>query len=162
MQARISFITLGVRDLERARRFYCEVMGWPLSPKSQAGVAFFQLNGFVLALLPADALAHDAGLAGEGGHARIALAHNVATRDEVDSLLLELASRGATITKPADDTFWGGRNGYFSDPDGYLWEVAWNPGGYLDVEGDFWFEAPAGKIARSHDIAADKAGHAAA
>ncbi|WP_374349056.1 VOC family protein [Chitinimonas sp.] len=141
MQPRLSFITLGVSDLDRARAFYGEVLGWPVSAKSQAGVAFFQLNGFVLALYPARALARDAGLPAEGapGAARLCLAHNVAERAEVDSLLAELAAKGATITRPAFDTDWGGRAGYFADPDGNLWEVAWNPGGYLDAAGNFVF-----------------------
>lgn len=145
MQPRLSFLTLGVADLARARAFYAEVLGWPLSAKSQEGVAFFQLNGFVLALFPAAGLARDAGLAPEqlaSGFKPIALAYNVAEREQVDALLAKLATQGATITKPAEDAFWGGRNGYFADPDGYLWEVAWNPGGYLDATGNFLFEAP--------------------
>jgi hypothetical protein len=144
MQPRLSFLTLGVRDIDRARTFYRDVLGWPLSAKSQPGVAFFQLNGFVLALYPADALAEDAGLpAGQmTGNARVALAYNVRQRDEVDVLLASLADKGVTITRAAADAFWGGRNGYFTDPDGYLWEVAWNPGGYLDAAGNFTFEAP--------------------
>ncbi|GAB3267403.1 VOC family protein [Chitinimonas naiadis] len=140
---RLSFITLGVADLARAQRFYCEVLGWPLSPKSQVGVAFFQLNGFVLALYPAEDLARDAGLAGGvAGHARVSLAYNVAERHEVDALLAALAAKGATITRQAEDAVWGGRTGYFADPDGYVWELAWNPGGYLDDAGNFNFEAP--------------------
>lgn len=140
MQARLSFLTLGVTDLARARRFYTERLGWTESDKSQEGVAFFRLNGFMLALFPAAALARDAGLdAGQlaGGHAPIALAYNVTERAGVDALLAELACHGVTITKPAQDAFWGGRHGYFADPDGYLWEVAWNPGGQLDAAGNF-------------------------
>ncbi|HEY9104013.1 VOC family protein [Chitinimonas sp.] len=142
MQPRLSFITLGVDNLARSRHFYSEVLGWPLSPKSQAGVAFYQLNGFVLALYPAADLARDAGIGtAQAGAARVSLAHNVPEREDVDRLLTELAARGATITRPAADAFWGGRTGYFADPDGYLWEVAWNPGGYLDDDGNFHFEA---------------------
>ncbi|WP_269530952.1 VOC family protein [Chitinimonas sp. BJYL2] len=144
MQARLSFLTLGVADLARAQTFYSQTLGWPLSPKSQPGVAFYQLNGFVLALFPAAELAKDAGLdATTTGHSRIALAYNVAERDQVDALLAELSAKGATITRPAEDAFWGGRNGYFADPDGYVWEVAWNPGGYLDAAGNFYFDAAA-------------------
>ncbi len=143
MHARISFITLGVTDLEQSRRFYTEILGWSLSPKSQDGVAFFQLNGFVLALFPAEELAKDAGLDSQtGGFSRISLAHNVAERLDVDTMLAELAQKGATITKPAQDAFWGSRHGYVADPDGYLWEIAWNPGGYLDKAGNFYFEPP--------------------
>jgi catechol 2,3-dioxygenase-like lactoylglutathione lyase family enzyme len=140
MQASLSFLTLGVSDLERARTFYCDQLGWSLSPKSVAGVvAFFQLNGFVLALYPRAELARDAGVPLGAGHG-VALSHNVAERREVDRLLAELSARGVTITRPAADTRWGGRNGYFADPDGYLWEVAWNPGPYLGADGSFCFD----------------------
>ena len=141
MDARMSFLTLGVNDLARARDFYSKVLGWPLSSKSNEHVVFFQLNGFVLALFPREALAADAGVPAAGsGFSGIALAHNVATRDEVDALLVQLAAQGVRIVKPASDAFWGGRTGYFADPDGYLWEVAWNPGGYLDDAGNFIFD----------------------
>jgi len=141
MQARLSFLTLGVRDLDRARAFYRDVLGWPLSPKSQDGIAFFQLNGFVLALYPREALAEDAGVPAESnGFLPVSLAHNVAERGDVDALLDELAAKGVHIAKPAADAFWGGRSGYFADPDGFLWEVAWNPGGYLDADGNFLLE----------------------
>lgn len=141
LEPRLSFITLGVTDLARARAFYRDVLGWALSRKSQEGVAFFQLNGFVLALFPADELAKDANLP-EGAmirYSRISLAYNVRERGDVDALLAELAAKGVEIPRPASDAFWGGRTGYFADPDGYLWEVAWNPGGYLDEQGNFNF-----------------------
>jgi len=141
MDARLSFITLGVTDLVRARDFYGRLLGWTEASKSNEHVAFFQLNGFVLALFPREALAADAGVPAAGsGFSGIALAHNVATRDEVDALLVQLAAQGVRIVKPASDAFWGGRTGYFADPDGYLWEVAWNPGGYLDDAGNFIFD----------------------
>ncbi|MBV8659885.1 MAG: VOC family protein [Burkholderiales bacterium] len=141
MDPRMSFLTLGVKNLDRARDFYSKVLGWPLSSKSNAHVAFFQLNGFVLGLYPREALAADAGVAAEGsGFSGVALAHNVATRDDVDALLAQLAAQGVRIVKPASDAFWGGRTGYFADLDGYLWEVAWNPGGYLDDAGNFIFD----------------------
>lgn len=143
MEPRLSFLTLGVADLARSRAFYRDMLGWPLSPKSQDGVAFFQLNGFVLALFPADELAKDADLpvGTMGRYSRISLAYNVRERDDVDALLATLAARGVEIPRPASDAFWGGRTGYFADPDGYLWEVAWNPGGYLDERGNFVFES---------------------
>ncbi len=143
MQARLSFLTLGVRDLERSRAFYRDTLGWALSPKSQAGIAFFQLNGFVLGLYPREALAEDAGVAADGhGFAGFSLSHNVAEKGDVDALLSELAAKSVRIVKPATDAFWGGRSGYFADPDGNLWEVAWNPGGYLDASGNFVLDAP--------------------
>lgn len=143
MQPRISFITLGVSDLARSTVFYRDVLGWPLSTQSQDGVKFFQLNGFVFALYPKAALAEDAKVSADGsGFAGIAFAYNVPAKHDVDALLTDLASKGVRIPKPAEDAFWGGRSGYFADPDGYLWEVAWNPGGYLDAAGNFGFEAP--------------------
>ncbi|QDQ26112.1 VOC family protein [Chitinimonas arctica] len=138
MQARLSFITLGVSDLERSRAFYRDILGWTLSPSSQPGVAFFQLNGFVFALYPLAALAEDAQVPAErSGFAGIALAYNVRQPEDVDAELNRLAAAGVAIPKPAADAFWGGRSGYFADPDGYLWEIAWNPGGHLDSAGNF-------------------------
>lgn len=136
MDARISLVTLGVADLDRARRFYAEGLGWPLSSASTDEVAFFQTGGAVLALWLRQRLAEDAGLplASQGADG-IALAHNVATREQVDATLAEAAAAGATILKPAEDAAWGGRSGYFADPDGHLWEVAWNPGFPLQPDG---------------------------
>jgi catechol 2,3-dioxygenase-like lactoylglutathione lyase family enzyme len=128
MEPRVTLITLGVRNLERAVAFYQDGLGWPLSGASVEGeVAFFRTGGTVLALWGREALAEDANIYPEGsGFSSLALAHNVAEREEVDSVLEEAVSAGATITKEARDTFFG-RNGYFADPEGYLWEVAWNP-----------------------------------
>lgn len=141
VQPRISFVTLGVSDLDRARAFYRDVLGWPLSPKSQPGVAFFQLNGFVLGLYPAKALGEDALVElPTSGRSRFSLAYNVNERGEVDATLDRLAALGVEIPRPASDAFWGGRTGYFSDPDGFLWEVAWNPGGTVDEAGNFWID----------------------
>lgn len=138
MEPRLSFLTLGVRDLPRARAFYTDVLGWTEARQSNPHVAFFQLPGFVLALYGADALSEDAGVPlQEVGVPRVALACNVAARDDVDALLARLAARGVTITRPASDASWGGRTGYFQDPEGFLWEVAWNPGGQLGADGSF-------------------------
>ncbi|MCR6646489.1 MAG: VOC family protein [Terricaulis sp.] len=137
MEPRISLITLGVADLGRAQAFY-EALGWRRSPASVAGeVAFYQAGAMALGLWARAKLAADAGVAPEGaGFAGIALAHNVRTRDEVDRLLAEAAAAGAVITKPAQDSpHFLGRTGYFTDPDGHLWEVAWNPGFPLGPDG---------------------------
>lgn len=140
LEPRISFLTLGVSDLQRARCFYRDTLGWPLATKSNDYVAFFQLNGFVLALFPRLSLGDDAGVPlAEGGYSRVTLAYNVRERDEVDALLGQLAALGVKIVKPAGDAIWGGRTGYFCDTEQNLWEVAWNPGGYLDAEGNFRF-----------------------
>ena len=127
MEQRLSLVTLGVADLGRSLRFY-EALGWRRGNK-QAEVAFFQLNGMVLALWSRSALAEDAKLAvGERGFGGIALAYNARRREEVDAVLAEAERAGARILKPAIDTPWGGYSGYFADPEGHAWEVAWNPG----------------------------------
>lgn len=134
MKPRITFITLGVDDLERAVRFYRDGLG--LETKGIVGtefehgaVAFFELeSGLRLALWPRESLAHDAGVApGPRSSTEFALAHNVSNRGGVDAVMREAEQAGATIVKSAHDTFWGGYAGYFQDPDGHLWEVAWNP-----------------------------------
>jgi uncharacterized protein len=126
MEQRLSLVTLGVADLDRSRRFY-EALGWRRSG-DQADVVFFQAAGMVLALWSRAALAADARVPAEGsGFAGIALAYNARTREEVDAVLAEAKAAGAEITKPAEKVFWGGYAGYFADPDGHLWEVAWNP-----------------------------------
>ena len=105
-----------------------EGLGWPLSSASGGDVAFFRTGGVVLALYPRDALAADANLAPAGtGFGGVTLAHNVAEREQVDAVLAEAAAAGGTILKPAEETFWGGRSGYFADPSGQAWEVAWKP-----------------------------------
>lgn len=127
MNPRISMITLGVRDLARAIRFYQEGLGLPRRGEDE-NVAFFDLNGTWLGLYPWDALAEDAGVPAAGsGFRGVTLAHNLASPAEVDALMDEAAAAGATIVKPPQEVFWGGYSGYFADPDGHLWEVAHNP-----------------------------------
>ena len=131
MQPRVSLVTLGVADLARAVAFYRDGLGWPVSSVGGDGVAFFRTGGVILSLYPWSDLAADAGLAAVGpgsGFRGIALAHNVAGRDEVDAVLAEAVRAGATLLRSAHDAFWGGRSGYFADPDGHAWEIAWNPG----------------------------------
>jgi uncharacterized protein len=127
MEPRISFVTLGVTDFERSVRFYTEVL--ELKRRNQdADVAFFELGRTWLALYPRHLLAADAGVRDDGtGFAGFTLAHNVRQPEEVDALLATVAAAGAKIVKPAGTADWGGRTGYFADPDGFLWEVAWNP-----------------------------------
>ena len=136
MEPRISLLTLGVEDFNRSLRFYRDGLRWPLSSASGEDVAFFRTSGAVLALYPRKLLAEDAGISAEGsGFGGIVLAHNVASRELVDAVLAEAAAAGGTILKPAQDAFWGGYSGYFADPDGYPWEVAWNPGFPLAADG---------------------------
>ena len=128
MEPRISIITLGVSDLPRSVLFYQEGLGLPQREEGGAEIAFFETHGTWLALFPQEALAADAGVPLEPkGSPNFTLAHNVRTREEVDSLLAHAVSVGAKLIKPAQEASWGGYSGYFADPDGHLWEVAWNP-----------------------------------
>lgn len=136
MEARITMITLGVRDLARAVHFYHDALDWPISSASNDHVAFLRTGGVILGLYPWDALAEDATVDSAGtGFRGVALAHNVAQRDEVATVLDQAQAAGGEIVKPAQDVFWGGHSGYFADPDGHLWEVAWNPHAPLDEDG---------------------------
>ena len=132
----ISLMTLGVRDIERSRRFYRDGLGWPMSVASTEDVAFFRTGGMVLALYNRELLAADANVSPEGtGFAGIALAHNVATRELVDAAPEAAVAAGGTPLKAGIKTEWGGDTGYFADPDGFLWEIAWNPGFPLREDG---------------------------
>lgn len=135
MKQAISVVTLGVSDLRRSRAFY-EQMGWKASPASQAEIAFFNAGGLVFALFKNSALADDAGVSADGsGFTGFTLAHNVASKETVAEVLKEAVAAGGTLIKAGEDVFWGGHRGYFADPDGYLWEVAWNPLWPLDEDG---------------------------
>ena len=135
MEQRLSLVTLGVADLERARRFYEDGLGWRRG-NNHPEVAFYQLGGMVLALWGREALAQDAHLPGPGSSfGGIALAYNARSREEVDAVLAEAEAAGATILKPAEDASWGGYTGYFADPDGHPWEVAWNPEWTIAADG---------------------------
>jgi catechol 2,3-dioxygenase-like lactoylglutathione lyase family enzyme len=134
MKARITLITLGVDDLQRAVQFYRDGLG--LKTEGIVGtqfeygaVAFFDLQpGLKLALWPRKSIAHDTGIAlGNPNATEFTIGHNVASKGEVDAVMEQAKKAGAVVVKPARDTFWGGYAGYFQDPDGHLWEVAWNP-----------------------------------
>lgn len=137
LEQRLSLITLGVGDLIESTTFYREALGWKPSSVGAGQVTFFQLNGIGLALFPREELAGDARVEGldAGEFSRMALAYNVRERDEVDAVLEHVRSRGGRVVKEAEDATWGGRSGYFSDPDGFLWEVAWNPGFPIKEDG---------------------------
>ncbi len=127
MEPRLSFVTLGVADLERATRFYEAGLGLTRLD-SPPTVSFFELGRTWLALYPRQLLAEDAGVPAAGsGFPGFALAHNVRSKAEADRLLEDAARAGGRIVKPAQEADWGGYSGYFADPDGFLWEVAWNP-----------------------------------
>lgn len=141
MEPRISLITLGVTDLERSLRFYRDGLGLPTTRRAEDGIVFFQTSGVTLALYPYAELADDVGDGWDAPRAKfsgITLAHNVRERHEVDDVLALAIRAGGTVVKAATDTFWGGYSGYFTDPDGYLWEAAWgafefNDDGSLNV-----------------------------
>ncbi len=136
MQPRISFLTLGVRDLARAIAFYRDGLGLPTDTKYE-GVAFIPMGSVRLSLYPLDKLAEDAGLAPQEGAPSLpfpgfTIAHNVATPEEVVGVIEAAVAAGGTLVKTAQNADWGGVSGYFRDVDGYLWEVAWNPHFALD------------------------------
>ncbi|MGN6474518.1 MAG: VOC family protein [Mycobacteriales bacterium] len=134
MEPRVSLITIGVADLARSRAFY-EALGWRGQEVEET--YFVQTGSSAVVLWSRAKLAHDAGITDRGadGFGGLALAHNVRSREEVDDIMAAAATAGATVTKPAAETFYGGYAGYFADPDGHLWEVAHNPGFGLEPDG---------------------------
>lgn len=136
MEPRINVITLGVKDLATAIRFYQDGLGWKRSEMSNDHISFFQLSNLIFALYPRELLAEDAEIGASGsGFSGFTIAHNVRNKSDVSTILSLAEKAGAKIVKPAQDVFWGGHSGYFADPDGYLWEIAWNPHWQLDSNG---------------------------
>lgn len=134
MKPRISMIALAVADLQRSVAFYHDGLGFP-KMDSPPGVAFFNLNGTWLGLSEREALAKDATVSAEGsGYNNFNLAHNVASKEEVDTVFAQALQAGAKAVKPVQEASWGGYHGYFSDPDGHLWEVAYNPYAWVGPE----------------------------
>jgi uncharacterized protein len=137
MEQRLSLVTLGVSNLKASTDFYRNVFGWkPVNPDDE-NITFFQLNGFQLALFERTALAHDAMVdpAGEGFRS-FTLAYNVRSEKEVDDLITELRNKGVRILKEPQKVFWGGYSSYVCDPDGHLWEIAFNPFVKIDEKGN--------------------------
>ena len=134
MKPRISMIALAVNDLEKSVEFYENGLGFP-KMESPPEVAFFNLDGTWLGLSDREALADDATISSEGsGYSGINLAHNVASGKEVDDVMKQAIAAGATLVKPTQKASWGGYHGYFSDLDGHLWEVAYNPFAWVGPE----------------------------
>ncbi|HTQ29836.1 MAG TPA: VOC family protein [Opitutaceae bacterium] len=143
MKPRITIITLGVADLPSAIRFYRDGLGFPTNAKDDAPIAVFMTGGVRLALYPKKALAEDISPDVElsrGGFGGITLAHNVEKKEEVAEVLALAEKAGGKIVKPAQDVFWGGHSGYFTDLDGYFWEVAWAPMCTFDQTGALVFK----------------------
>ena len=135
MDQRISIVTLGTDDMARAVAFW-EAMGWPRRAKAFDAIAMFQCGGIAFAIYPFDKLAEDCGMADRGkGFGGFTIAHNVGSKAEVDALLMQAVANGATLQKAAHDAFWGGYSGYFCDPDGHPWDVAYNPFMPLGADG---------------------------
>jgi catechol 2,3-dioxygenase-like lactoylglutathione lyase family enzyme len=136
MEPRISLVTLGVTDLERALRFYRDGLGWrPSSASVEGDVAFFQVGPMVLALWSRAELAADAGLFDSGGWGGVALAHNVRSKEEADTAVARALDAGGRLLKAAEATDWGGYSGYIADPDGHPWEIAFNPTWPIEADG---------------------------
>ena len=128
LEPRLNIVTLGVRNIERAVQFYKDGLGWPLSSISGGDFAIFKIStGTALALYPRHLLAKDACIEDYGGYGGITLAQNVSSKEEVDKALSQAVLAGGTLLKAAGNTEWGGYSGYFADPDGHPWEVAYNP-----------------------------------
>lgn len=145
----INIVTLGVADMRRARSFY-EALGLVASGASQENVTFFQAGGTVLALFGRSELAEDANVAdAPTGFAAVALAWNLDSQLAVDDAMQRAVALGARMVKPAQKVFWGGYSGYFADPEGHLWEVAFNPFFPRDAEGHLQLPPPAGVVATS-------------
>jgi uncharacterized protein len=134
MEQRLSLITLGVRDIERARDFY-EGLGWKTRAKAGDDVVFFQVGGLVVALWGRAQLAEDSGVRDAGGWGGITLAYNTRSPEEVDDVIEQARTAGAEIAREPGETFWGGHSAIFIDPDGHPWEVAHNPRWTIKVDG---------------------------
>lgn len=134
MEQRVSLITLGVRDLARAKAFY-EALGWTTGAAPEDDVVFFPAGGMVVALWDRGSLAEDSGVADSGGWGGVTLAHNVRSPAEVDAVVQEARAAGANIVREPGETFWGGYSAAFTDPDGHTWEIAHNPHWKLREDG---------------------------
>ena len=140
MEQRLSMVTLAVEDLERSRQFYERGLGWTVVSSGSEGIVCFQLGPMVLALYGRAAFAKDVSCPDSGGRQgmpEIALAYNTRSKDEVDTVIAQAVAGGARLQKPAEDTFWGGYSGYIADPDGHVWEIAWNPFSPIAEDGAF-------------------------
>lgn len=140
---RLTIVTLGVADLGAAKEFYLNGLGWTEVDQDSDGIVFMQMAAMALALYPHAALAEDIGFdapAHPGGYTGVTLAYNTSSDEETDRVLAAAVAAGASLVKEAEKVFWGGYSGYFSDPDGHLWEVAHNPFTLPTADGAFHIE----------------------
>jgi predicted lactoylglutathione lyase len=135
MEQRLSLVTLGITDLDRARKFY-EALGWKSGAEEADDVVFFQAGGIVVSLWDRAKLAEDSVVSDSGGWGGVALAYNTRSPDEVDAVIEEARAAGATIGREPGETFYGGYSGIFIDPDGHPWEVAHNPRWTITGDGE--------------------------
>ena len=135
MQTRLTFITLGVKDLAKSKAFYNDVLGW-MPFQDNGGIVMYKLNGMILSLYAQHELMEDAQVSNNGSGSRFTLAQCLRSVEEVDALFAELKKSLVTITKEPVKVFWGGYSGYFADPDGHLWEIAHNPFLEMDAAGN--------------------------
>lgn len=137
MNSHVSIIGLGVKDLTVSTSFYSNVFGWNPTSATNENITFYQLNGILLSLYPKDKLAEDAGVPAVGsGFNGFSLAHNLTSEKAVNDLFDELISKGVSVIKSPEKVFWGGYSGYIADPDGNLWEIAYNPYMEMDSNGN--------------------------
>lgn len=142
MNQHLHLVTLGVKDFKKSVEFYTNILGWKPSSNSNDDVAFFQAGGVVLGLYPREKLAEDALVSPEGsGFSGTTLAYNARSEAEVDEIITDLKSKGVKIAKEPQKVFWGGYSSYFADPDGFLWEVAYNPFFPFDENGNLKLES---------------------
>ena len=141
MNQHLHLVTLGVNDLDRSRKFYTEILGWKPASNSSDEVVFFQAGGVIFGLYPREKLAEDALTSPEGGgFAGVTLAYNTGSEGEVDEIIRDLEAKGVQIAKQPQKVFWGGYSSYFVDPDGFHWEVAYNPYFPFDENGNLRLE----------------------
>ncbi|MCG8474244.1 MAG: VOC family protein [Cytophagales bacterium] len=137
MEQRLTIVGLGVSDLKTSNDFYEKMMGWKKLPSSNESISFFQLNGILLSLYSREKLAEDANVSPIGsGFRAVSLAYNTRSASEVDDIIQELENKGVRVVKRPQEVFWGGYSSYIADPDGHLWEIAYNPFLPLDEEGN--------------------------
>jgi uncharacterized protein len=141
VEQRTSLVTLGVRDLARARAFY-ERLGWDTGAAPEDDVVFFQAGGMIVALWDRGRLAEDSGVEDAGGWGGVTLAYNTRSPEEVDAVIEEARGAGADIVREAGETFWGGYSGAFVDPEGHPWEIAYNPRWFIGEDGSVSLTSP--------------------